>query len=443
MPKPAYSLSHRSAHRPHGADDGARGTRELDQGARGIGGGDAGLTMKRSDEATTLAAGWAGWYANDPDLTDRRVLDLLDRLQTALAGRYAIEREIGHGGMAVVYLARDLGTTGTVALKVLQPQFAEVLGAERFLREIQVAARLHHPHLLPLYDSGEADGFLYYVMPVHRGRLAARPARPREGGFRSARRSGSPARWPTRWTTPTARASSTATSSPRTSCSRRATRIVADFGIARAVSAAADERASPRPAWLVGTPAYMSPEQASGERASTAGATSTALGCVLYEMLAGQPPFTAARRSRIIAQRLTGPRPTSARPGSSVPPPSRIWWPARWRSSRTTDSRPPPSWRARWRTRRRTRHGRRRRRPRPRRLVTPRVTAVAVLPFVNMSADPENEFFSDGMTEELINALTRVEGLRVASRTSAFAFKGRDVDVREAGRSLQRTGSAR
>jgi len=125
--------------------------------------------MRRVDEENALAVVWAGCYPSETDLTDRRVLDLLDRLQTALAGRYAVEREVGHGGMAVVYLARDFRHNRLVALKVLQERFTEVLGAERFLREIQVAARLRHPHLLPLYDSGEADGLLYYVTPFIEG----------------------------------------------------------------------------------------------------------------------------------------------------------------------------------------------------------------------------------------------------------------------------------
>ncbi len=95
--------------------------------------------------------------------------DILTSLQTALAGRYAVERELGHGGMAVVFLAHDMKHDRQVAIKVLRPELAAALGAERFLREITIAAQLHHPHILPLYDSGEAEGFLYYVMPLVEG----------------------------------------------------------------------------------------------------------------------------------------------------------------------------------------------------------------------------------------------------------------------------------
>ena len=145
------------------------------------------------------------------------VLDLLDRFHAAIESRYAIEREIGHGGMAVVYQAHDLRYDRVVALKVLQPHLSEALGTERFLREIGVVARLQHPHLLPLYDSGEADGLLYYVTPYLQDGSLARPARAAKGGCRWPGRSGSPGRWPTRWTMPTGSRWSTATSSPRTS----------------------------------------------------------------------------------------------------------------------------------------------------------------------------------------------------------------------------------
>ena len=189
---------------------------------------------------------------------------------------------------------------------------------------------------------------------------------------------------------------------------------------------------------MVGTPAYMSPEQAS-DTPIDGRCDIYALGCVLFEMLAGQPPFTGSTPIAIIAQRITGPAPRLGAVGASVPPAVEELV-ARTLAQRADDrfqsaaelagaladaeagqSRPTPT-------------------PTPTvTQVAPRVAALAVLPFVNMSADPENEFFSDGMTEELINALTRVEGLRVASRTSAFAFKGRDVDVREIAQRLNVT----
>ena len=141
---------------------------------------------------------------------------MTDGLRAALADRYRIERELGQGGMATVYLAEDLRHERKVAVKVLRPELAASLGAERFFREIEIAAQLQHPHILPLLDSGEAGGFLYYVMPYVDGRIAPRPARPRGRAAGRTRRSGSCARSWTRWPTPTAAAWSTGTSSPTT-----------------------------------------------------------------------------------------------------------------------------------------------------------------------------------------------------------------------------------
>ena len=164
--------------------------------------------------------------------------ETVSRLQGALADRYRIERELGHGGMATVYLAEDLKHHRKVAVKVLRPELAATLGAERFLREIEIAARLQHPHILAVLDSGEAGGFLYYVMPFVEGEIAARPARAR--GRAAGARGGAPARarWRTRSRTPTATASSTATSSRTTCCCRGRHALVTDFGVAKAVTEA-------------------------------------------------------------------------------------------------------------------------------------------------------------------------------------------------------------
>ncbi|HEU4955817.1 MAG TPA: serine/threonine-protein kinase, partial [Gemmatimonadales bacterium] len=189
------------------------------------------------------------------------MLDLLDQLQSALDSRYAIEREIGHGGMAVVYLARDLRHDRTVAVKVLQPQLAEQLGAERFVREIRVAARLHHPHLLPLYDSGDANGFLYYVAPfveggslrdrlTREGRLALGPAlrltREVADALDYAHRQGVVHR----------------DIKPENILLEDDHAIVADFGVSRALESAGVDKLTGT-GLAVGTPAYMSPEQTS------------------------------------------------------------------------------------------------------------------------------------------------------------------------------------
>ena len=142
--------------------------------------------------------------------------DLIGRLQTALEARYRLEREIGAGGMATVYLAQDLRHGRAVALKVLRPELAAVIGAERFLAEITLTANLQHPHILPLFDSGEADSYLFYVMPFIQGETL-RDRLTREKQLPVPRPSGSPPKSPRRWTTPTGTAWSTATSSPRTS----------------------------------------------------------------------------------------------------------------------------------------------------------------------------------------------------------------------------------
>jgi serine/threonine protein kinase len=147
----------------------------------------------------------------------------IDRLTTALADRYRIERELGQGGMATVYLAEDVRHRRKVALKVLHPELSAVLGPERFLKEIELTASLQHPHILPLFDSGSADGQLFYVMPFVDGETL-RTRSSASASCPSARRSASPPKWPTPSCTPTVGASSTATSSRRTSCSRAATR---------------------------------------------------------------------------------------------------------------------------------------------------------------------------------------------------------------------------
>ena len=389
-----------------------------------------GVAPSRCD---ALAVAWAEWYPSGAAPMESRVLDLLDHLQSALAGRYAVEREVGHGGMAVVYLARDFRHDRMVALKVLQGRFTDG-GPERFLREIRLAARLHHPHLLPLYDSGEAEGLLYYVTPFieggslrdqlaagHRVALARalRMAREAADALDYAHRQGVIHR----------------DVKPENILLDEGHAIVADFGIARAVSAAA-ERTITQTGMLVGTPAYMSPEQAS-DGPIDGRCDIYALGSVLFEMLAGDPPFTGTTPIAIIAQRITGPAPRLGAVGAAVPPEVEAL------VARALEQRPDDRFQSAadlaqalaeaeaWQSRPGATP--------PATRVIPRVAAVAVLPFVNMSADPENEFFSDGMTEELINALTRVEGLRVASRTSAFAFKGRDVDVREIGQKLNVT----
>jgi eukaryotic-like serine/threonine-protein kinase len=206
-------------------------------------------------------------------------------LQQALASHYRIERELGRGGMATVFLAHDLKHNRPVALKVMREEIAITLGADRFLREIEIAARLQHPHILPLFDSGEVDGGLYYVMPfvegeTLRGRLQRERQLPVEDACAIARQ--------------IAGALAYAHSQgvihrdikPENILLSAGVAVVADFGIAKAISAASAEPGDTSAGMAIGTPAYMSPEQAGGEQVDGR-SDLYALGCLLYEMLAG------------------------------------------------------------------------------------------------------------------------------------------------------------
>ncbi len=229
--------------------------------------------------------------------------DAPERLAAALADRYRIERELGAGGMATVYLAEDVKHHRRVAIKVLRPELAQAIGPERFLREIETTANLRHPHILPLYDSGEAGGFLFYVMPLVEGeslrdRLEREKQLPIDDALKIARE--------------VADALSHAHSrgvvhrdiKPENILLESGHAVVADFGIAKAVSAAGGERLT-QTGMSVGTPQYMSPEQAAGERDLDGRSDLYSLGCVLYEMLAGQPPFTGPTVESVVHQHLT------------------------------------------------------------------------------------------------------------------------------------------
>src|SRR5689334_18342355 len=224
-------------------------------------------------------------------------------LNALLTGRYQIERELGRGGMATVYLARDLKHARLVALKVLDPELGAVLGAERFLSEIRVTANLQHPNLLPLFDSGEAGGLLYYVMPFVEGEtLRARLEREKQLPIDEA----------VRIATAVANALAFAHArgvihrdlKPENILFQAGQPVVADFGIALAVSNAGGTRVT-QTGLSLGTPQYMSPEQATGDRTIDARADIYALGAVTYEMLSGEPPFTGTTAQAIIARLMT------------------------------------------------------------------------------------------------------------------------------------------
>jgi serine/threonine-protein kinase len=232
------------------------------------------------------------------------VSDAVTRLSAAVADRYVIERELGAGGMATVYLAHDVRHDRKVALKVLRPELAAVLGGERFLAEIKTTANLQHPHILPLHDSGEAEGIVYYVMPYVEGetlrdRLNREKQLPVEEAVRIAREVASALDYAHR------RGVVHRDIKPENILLHEGQALVADFGIALAVSSAGGGTRMTETGMSLGTPHYMSPEQAMGEREITAKSDVYALACVLYEMLVGEPPFTGPTAQAIVARVMT------------------------------------------------------------------------------------------------------------------------------------------
>jgi serine/threonine-protein kinase len=252
--------------------------------------------------------------------------DLLGQLQASLAASYVIERELGRGGMATVYLARDLKHDRPVALKVLHPELGQTLGPDRFQREIRLAARLQHPHILTVLDSGQttvAEGTsrLWFTMPYVEGEsLRARLKRERqlpvEDALRIAREAAQALQYAHE-----AGVIHRDIKPENLLLTRDGNTLVADFGIARAIEAGADDARLTETGLVVGTPAYMSPEQASGDKGLDVRTDIYSLGAVLYEMLAGEAPFTGATAQALIVKRLTEPPPgvRSVRP--NVPEP--------------------------------------------------------------------------------------------------------------------------
>ncbi|MGH7569779.1 MAG: protein kinase domain-containing protein [Gemmatimonadales bacterium] len=243
--------------------------------------------------------------------------DLRPRLQAALAARYTIERELGRGGMATVYLARDLKHERAVAVKVLRPELSAALGPERFLQEIRLAANLTHPHILPLHDSGEAESLLYYVMPYVageslRGRIERERRLPLADALEIARDVADALDYAHRQNVVHRDIK------PENILLEAGHAVVADFGIARAISLAGGGGGGARmtaTGIIVGTPDYMSPEQAAGQGEVDGRSDVYSLGCVLYEMLVGEPPFAGAGVDTLLSGRaVASPSVTDARP---------------------------------------------------------------------------------------------------------------------------------
>jgi eukaryotic-like serine/threonine-protein kinase len=390
------------------------------------------------------------------------VADLLDSLREALADRYAMQRELGRGGMATVFLAEDLKHHRPVAIKVVHAELAAALGAERFLREIEIAARLQHPHILPLYDSGSAAGILYYVMPYVEGeslrdRLTREKQLPQEDALRIA--------------TEVAGALAYAHShgivhrdiKPENIMLSGGTAVVADFGIARAVSAAGDARHLTQTGAVIGTPAYMSPEQSTPNTEIDGRSDQYSLACVLYEMLVGEPPFTGPSAQAILARhsldvvsppsivRATIPdavegailRALSKVPADRYPTTALFGEALNTPSAATGAVRRATLERAGRRTRRWTRWGvpvaaialvlvayaavRSARAGRGPTVSGLDPRHVAVLYFEDVSAGKKLGYVADGLTEALIDALGQVPALSVVSKNGVAHYRGPDV----------------
>jgi TolB-like protein/tetratricopeptide (TPR) repeat protein len=384
-------------------------------------------------------------------------------LRDALAGRYTLERELGRGGMATVYLAEDLKHHRQVAIKVLDPGLAAGLGHARFFREIEIAAGLSHPHILPLYDSGESDGFLYYVMPVVEGEsLRSRIEREKQLTIPDS--------------VAIARAVAGALSyahglgivhrdiKPENILFTAGQPVVTDFGIARAVGVAGGDQLT-RTGMAIGTPAYMSPEQAAGDRDLDARSDVYALGCVLYEMLAGQAPFTGRTAQAVLARHAIDPVPHLRTVRQAIPealeavvlralaktPADRFrtageMAEALEQSGRTSELAAPV-------------RARRRRRIAlqavailgilgfagwwiaPRLGVgSARIESLAVLPLTNLGGDSGQDYFVEGMQEALIAELSKISALKVVSRTSTLRYRKTEKRLSEVAQELNVDG---
>jgi serine/threonine-protein kinase len=349
----------------------------------------------------------------------------LPTLVAALADRYRIVREIGAGGMATVYLAQDLRHDRDVAIKVMRPELAQSVGAERFITEIRVTARLQHPHILPLFDSGAVDQAPWYAMPLIRGEsLRDRLERETQlpiveavdiacnvaAALDYAHRAGVVHR----------------DIKPENILLQDGLALVADFGIGKALEDSAGTTIT-QTGISIGTPTYMSPEQSVGEPVDGRSDTYS-LACVLYEMLVGEPPFTGPSPQAVIAKRFVQTPADVMALREGVPrhvaralqkalqrtPIDRFATAAELLAALRADDGA-------------SHHA------------TPDVApnaSIAVLPFASLSDDRENEYFGDGIAEDITNALARVEGLYVAGRQSAAIYKGRQLSLATIGREL-------
>ncbi|MGH7500722.1 MAG: protein kinase domain-containing protein [Longimicrobiales bacterium] len=401
------------------------------------------------------------------------------RLAAALADRYRIDRAIGSGGMATVYLGHDLRHQRRVAIKVLRPDLAGIIGPDRFLREIEITAGLNHPHIVPLHESGEGNGLVFFVMPYLDGeslreRLRREKQLPVDEAVSIAREVAGALSYAH------ARGIVHRDIKPENILLIDGQAVVADFGIAQAAAEAGGERLT-ETGLVVGTPAYIAPEQAAGDPDLDGRTDVYALACVLYEMLAGEPPYKGPTTQVILAGHLGHEVPHVRRLRDLVPDHidtaiTRAL--AKLRADRFATAREfadslvgpgtdTPS-QPRTAERPRTSPGTVRRSAGMVALAAAALLilligldtgglrdallrragqsglsedqrSVAVLPFENVGGNPDDEYFSDGLSDELIAALSQLQSVRVAARTSAFQFKGQARDVRDIARALNVT----
>ena len=379
--------------------------------------------------------------------------DVLPRLNAALGDRYRIERELGRGGMGRVYLAEDLKHKRRVAIKVLTSELGAAFGRDRFLREIETSARLTHPHILPLHDSGESEGILYYVMPYVEGETL---------GHRLKREGPLPVEEAVQIAAEVADALAYAHRNgvvhrdikPENILLAEGHAHVADFGVARAVTLAGG-KALTGTGVAVGTPLYMSPEQIVGDPSIDGRSDIYSLGCVLYEMLAGAPPFTAETVDSIVRRHLTEP-PVPLRVHRDVP--DMLAETVRRALAKGPSDRFGSAADFARELRGVTTSGaavlaaRRQRRDRvitgiavaaalavigwyvvqeSAGSATPRFKSLAVLPLENIGPDSVESYFADGMTEAIIAGLAQIEDLRVISRTSVMQYRNVRRPLRE------------
>ncbi len=361
--------------------------------------------------------------------------ELQDSLQGAFAGTYRLERELGGGGMSSIFVATEVALGRRVVVKVLPPEMRGAVNADRFRREVQLAAQLQNAHIVPLLSAGEVNGLLYYTMPFVEGetlrtlltRGGLLPVGETAGILRDILKALSYAH---------KRSIVHRDIKPENILLTEHDALVVDFGIAKALveSATSTSRTGLTSAGIaLGTPAYMSPEQAAADPEVDQRSDLYALGVVAYEMLAGSHPFLGRTPSSVLAAHIAeNPQPLAPRRPEIPAELAQIVMgllekaPAdRPRTAddvlRALDEATAVAGRDAATTNERSKAA-----PAQRQ-------SIAVLPFANVGGDPSAEYFSDGMTEELINALAKIDAIRVAARTSSFAFKGKDVDAREVG----------